>query len=220
MTKLTIPGSKYSVLEYSILTTILLLLFASLSFAQDQDSAMATLLKTNLLSNPGAETKDASGWESVTVDASGKKLITAGLYPTPSSTSGSYYFRGVVGGEQREASAYQYFDLSILSDVIDKGALAYNLSGSFGGGDYATSLINVQFLDAKGNNIRTYYTKNIILDEVGADSLNIYPTGKTGTVPKGTRKMTVQLRFYKYSILDEPSVAFADNLGLYLYRKY
>lgn len=222
MKKLSSPDSTYSILEYSLLTSLLLMLFASLSFAQTNDSAMSSLLNRNLLMNPGAEERNSmnhiTGWESITQDAQGMPLVSTGTWSTP-GINGSNYFRAMVGGDVREASAYQYFDVSSLSELIDRGVISYNLTGSFGGGDYATSLMNVSFLDGTGKNIKTNYTKNIILDEVGADSLNIYPTGKSGKVPKATRKITVQLRFYKYSVLDETSPAFADDLGFYLYRK-
>ncbi len=205
-----------------LLLLIIMMLSSASGFAQNLDSAIASMFNRNLIVNPGAEnrTSGLNGWESITLDPQGSPMVGTGSYITsPSTEMGSNYFRSVVGGPQGETSAYQYVDLSAMADLIDRGVIYYNMNGNFGGGDYATSLLGVQFLSGSGKTMKSYYTKNILLEEVGADSLNIYPTGKTDKVPKGTRKMIIQLRFYKYGDMEVPVAAYADNLSVTLYKK-
>ncbi len=226
--------------EYSLLTSILLLLFASLSFAQIKNNAQKgdsipernSMIDKNFISNPDAETKSAINplpfWDNVTLDSKGNKLVSTVFYgaqtsdipsfPVLKSGYGTYYFNSLVGGDQKEVSAFQYVDLAPLAESIDSGRISYNMSGYFGGVADAFAMLNVKFLSGPGTDIGSFYTNNIVDEERNQDSLVLLPRVKAGDVPVGSRKMVIQLKFFN---LEGESIvpAFADNLSVILLRK-
>lgn len=225
------------------LAAIILIISASVSFAQvKKDEALkgdslavtnTSMIDRNFISNPDAETKmtvsNIPGWENITADAQGKGLITTGFYGSVSddktngailkSGYGLYYFTSMVGGENKEASAFQTIDLAPLADSIDAGKISYNMSGAFGGAGDAFAQLSVKFLSGPGSDIGTFYTNNLTADEINTDSLVLVNRVKAGDVPKGARKMVIQLKFYNLGNSDTPSPAFADNLSVILLRK-
>ena len=227
---------------YTLLSLIILLFCASVSFAQVKQEALKgdsvavvsnNMIDRNFIINPDAENKVATttvpGWENITADSHGNALITSGIYGSAlgdnsngavlKSGFGSYYFTSTLGGENKEASGFQTIDLSPMADDIDAGKISYNMSGAFGGVRDAFAQLSVKFLSGPGIDIGTFYTNNLTPEEVNTDSLVLLNRVKAGDVPKGSRKMVIQLKFYNLGSDDTPSPAFADNLSVILLRK-
>ncbi|CAN5590551.1 hypothetical protein BH10BAC5_BH10BAC5_07020 [soil metagenome] len=224
-----------------ILTSLIFILFTGAAFTQSNDEAQKgdsvaidknnLMIDKNFISNPDAETTNASGiipgWENITNNSQNIPIINAGTYGSSDNQNnailksgyGNYYFNAYVGGEHKDASAFQYVDLSPLSDEIDAGNILYNMSGNFSGVNNSFALLSVQFLSGPGNDIGTYYTNNLAADEINPDDLVLVPRVKAGDVPKGSRKMVIQLKFYNLEETDTSFPAFADNLSVILLRK-
>jgi tRNA A-37 threonylcarbamoyl transferase component Bud32 len=105
---------------------------------------------------------------------------------------GANFFTGGPGNAQSSAS--QTIDVSQGSGGIDSGDKKYTLSGWLGGfaaqGDNAT--VNVTFQDAGGNTLGTDKI-GPVTDVARKDQTGLVKAEQTGTVPKGTRKVVVEI---------------------------
>jgi RHS repeat-associated protein len=126
---------------------------------------------------------------------------------------GSNFFGGGDGSPVSTAS--QNIDVGAAAGLIDSGLVKYNFSAYLGGvagqGDYA--VITAAYQDSKGNTISTATLGPETEQERGGIT-GLYLCSTEGSLPPGTRKVTVTMTMTRFAGIDNDG--YADNLSLVL----
>jgi hypothetical protein len=145
-----------------------------------------------------------------TVVQYGAKAFPTAQDPGPSGR-GKNFFAGGPGATQ--SSATQTIDVSAGGGGIDSGSKRYDLSAYLGGvGDEGDStIVLATFEDGDGNPLGS--TSIGPVTEIGRKSrTGLIKSDKTGAVPKGTRKVKVEIRSTR--VVGNYNDAYADDVAL------
>lgn len=133
------------------------------------------------------------------------------LLPAPASAGAALFT-----APGADSAMEQRVDVSEAASAIDRGTVGFALSGWLGGWDARPerAILTAAFLDANGN--ATGYPLTIANVDAAArnDVTALVQREVDGTVPAGTRQITVTVQFL--SGMESYSNAFADNLSLTL----
>jgi hypothetical protein len=186
------------------------LAFAAAALFALSTAASAATLGTNLITNPGAETGDMTGWltdgVSVATETGGAPFEV---------NSGTYAFTGALGSSAEFMQ--QNIDLSALATLIDAGAVSFEFEAALqdrtAGGSNDDVVAQVFFFDA--GQVNGTGQSAVLADPTNGVNVFTYDiVGDSGAVPIGTRFATVVLNFTRQA--GASTDAFADDLSLVL----
>ncbi len=182
-------------------------------------------VSANLIVNPGAEAGGggdgsavvaAPGWTtSGNFTVVNYVLGEPGGWPGPTSPGpsnrGANFFSG--GPDNASSSASQTISLTGYAGQIDRGALAYSLTGWLGGFDSQNdnATLSVSFEDKNGGSLGTSTIGPVLADDRGNERGFVYRDA-TGLIPIGTRSVAVQLVMTRTAGVFNDG--YADNLSL------
>lgn len=179
-------------------------------------TAPASVLGTNLVVNPGAETGPSApnpsvagyvpGWSvsgNLSVAPYGGTGWIQASSPGPANR-GTNVFAKVVSGD---ATIYQDIDVSPAASLIDSGQVAYSVSGWLGGLAGVSPTLVYTFFDWSGNQLAATGT----LGPVSHTEIGLTEVSHSGALPAGTRRVNITLNF-----LASTFNAMADNIGFTL----
>lgn len=137
---------------------------------------------------------------------------------------GKNYFRKAIGAGVESAAMLQRIDIFPIAQAVDSGAVAFTISGYFGGmmNSEGTTLMTVLFRNVSGQALASISTAAVAGTEkpqppIGAASLA--PRSESAMVPSATRTIEVQLigKMLNYEECSNcETTVFADNLSLVL----
>ena len=178
----------------------------------------------NLIVNPGFEDapdhgslsySPVPGWNThIYAEAAPYNDSTVGTEDPGPKNRGQYLLS--FWGPETPVRAWQAVDLTLARELIDSGAVSYNLSGWLGGARDLpdTAEMALEFYDASGQLLATAETGTVgAADRAGAAAL--LSRSLTGTVPASTRQAKVILTFRQQEDTDY-LLAYADNISLVL----
>jgi hypothetical protein len=172
------------------LTSALFSAAAALGFAQ-------AALTGNLVTNPGAETGDLSGW------------TTDGVIVTTSEAqSGDFSFTGATGGNPETMS--QTIDLTAFASDIAAGGQTYVFSAFLQNRTFDFVDMQIRFLDADGNGVPLGASRtDPVIDPFAFDLVSI-----AGTLPVLARQVVLSFEFSRNS--GASIDAYVDNVSFSL----
>jgi hypothetical protein len=135
-------------------------------------------------------------------------------FSTPGNASGGSAF--IADGPYGDSALRQNVDVSGAANAIDGGNITYTLSGWLGG--YTTyngqAVVTAIFLDANGKPLGTPAQLAGVTASTRNSKTGFVAKSATGSVPAGTRTISVLLQFNNTS--GSYNVGYADNLSLTL----
>jgi hypothetical protein len=178
----------------------------------------ARLLGKNLIVNGSAEAPDTSAWHSEDL-----KTIVYGEFgggpmkdsPGPANR-GEKYFYANMSTRKPIVSFSQKVDIKGLAAAIDKGAIQYDADAWFGGTHiFSVGRLVIVFTGDGGTELGTATTDRKDRSDRQND-LDLVERSANGTVPAGTRGLTIKLEFYIPETVTDDQVdtlGYADNLS-------
>jgi hypothetical protein len=163
----------------------------------------------NLLTNPGAETGDLSGW---TAGGPGMPMVDNGSFdPGINPHSGNYDFVGYSGASDSLSQTFNIVVQGVTTGLIDSGELTAQVSfweqGLNQGAQSDDAYIQISFLNGSMGILGTIDTPEIDSHEGQWENYtNNY------SIPSGTRYMTYSMEFKRYVGTDLD--AFVDDNSL------
>jgi hypothetical protein len=181
---------------------------------------------TNLIQNPSAESGPSSGSGGVPVPVPGWNVINnatvasygaqgvAGTQSPGSPNRGNQFFIGGPDG-QTLSSLSQTIDISPIAEAIDLGRVGFRMAAYLGGvaGQDDSALLAAVFNDTNGDSVGT---GNLIgPTNFGRNNITgMLLRQRTGTIPPGTRTVTLVLSFSRAATTTNDGCA--DDLSLVL----
>ena len=193
-----------------------------LSLVLNMPGAAQSLLGTNLIANPGAETGPPEADEDLTVDIPGWSrtgqfdvvAYTDGESDlSPTTDGGNNHFTG--GPDTALSVGYQYLDVSGAASLIDKGTVQYALAAQLGGysSQEDNAVLDVQFQDWSGKVLGETKLGPVTAEDRD-DNSELLPRSTSGAVPAGARRIYVTLTMTRTDGSYDDGLA--DNLSLTL----
>lgn len=196
----------------------------NLSLVLNPPSAPASLLNTNVIIDPGAESvnylasavpqHDIPGWvRSAYFDIDQYSDVTGDQPTLPSGVSGglNYFY----GGFDALSSAHQDIDVSGLSAAIDGSGVNFGFSGLLGGYGNQTdnAIVTADFENWTGTILGTTTLGPVTAAERN-DITELLPQSQNGAVPAGTRFIHLLITLTRYDGSDNDGMV--DNLSMVL----
>jgi hypothetical protein len=153
------------------------------------------------------------GW-TVTQGSPSIVCYSIGSFNMPSGGSGGNAF--IADGPYGDSALRQNVNVSSAASTIDGGSVTYNLSGWLGGYTVynGEAVVTATFLDANGKPLGTPAQLAGGTASARSDETGFVAQSATGTVPVGTRTISVLLQFTDTSA--SYNIGYADNLSLTL----
>jgi hypothetical protein len=181
--------------------------------------AGAVTFGSNLIVNGDAETNLGSpvpGWTELGITSPTFTSVQYGTNGFPTTTDpgptnrGSNFFAG--GANIGITTAVQFIDLAAGDGVIDAGNARFNESGFFGGkiSEQNYSGLSTIFYGANGGEL---FRTSLGGYSTGL-STGLFEQSTSGTVPIGTRRISLQLTLLPANGLAPYNNGYADNLSL------
>lgn len=153
------------------------------------------------------------GW-TVTQGNPSTVCYSVSSFSTPGNASGGNAF--IADGPYGDSALRQNVDVSSAASAIDGSNITYTLSGWLGG--YTTyngqAVVAAVFLDANGKPLGTPAQLAGVNAATRNDKTGFIAESATGSVPAGTRSISVLLQFNNTS--GSYNIGYADNLSLTL----
>ncbi|WP_158543187.1 alkaline phosphatase family protein [Dyella psychrodurans] len=189
-------------------------LFASSAFASDSGNLLVDGDgESGTCTTDWSAVNTVPGW-TVTQGSPSIVCYSIGRFNTPGSGSGGNAF--IADGPYGDSALRQNVDVSSAATAIDGGNITYNLSGWLGGYTVynGQAVVTATFLDASGKPLGTpAQLAGVNASARGLES-GFIAKSTTGSIPAGTRTISVLLQFTDTSA--SYNIGYADNLALTL----